>query len=38
MGLSSSRARRNASSPQGYHSTGLSACMRRYGLGASASR
>src|SRR5579883_891610 len=32
MGLFSSRARRNASSPQGYQSTGLWACCNRYGL------
>ncbi len=30
-GLSSARARANASSPQGYQSTGLSACWSRYG-------
>ena len=36
IGLSSSRARRRASSPQGNHSTGLSACWRRYGLVSSA--
>ena len=35
-GLSSSRARRRAWSPQGNHSTGLSACWRRYGLVSSA--
>ena len=35
-GLSSSRARCRASSPQGNHSTGLSACWRRYGLVSSA--
>src|SRR5215210_3703552 len=32
MGLSSSRALFNASSPQGYQSTGLSLCWSRYGL------
>src|SRR6188472_265807 len=32
MGLSSARARSNASSPHGYQSTGLCACWRRYGL------
>ena len=31
-GLSSSSALRKASSPQGYQSTGFSACWRRYGL------
>lgn len=31
MGLSSHRARSSASSPQGYQSTGLFACWRRYG-------
>jgi hypothetical protein len=31
MGLSSARARCSASSPQGYQSTGLPACWRRYG-------
>src|SRR5271157_1584302 len=36
IGLSSSRARRRASSPHGNHSTGLSACWRRYGLVSSA--
>ena len=29
IGLSSARARANASSPQGYQSTGLSLCWRR---------
>src|SRR5437588_10628814 len=37
-GLSSAAARSNASSPHGYHSTGLSLCCRRYGLVSSASR
>src|SRR5918998_1491566 len=37
-GLSSAAARANASSPQGYQSTGLSACWRRYGLVSSAKR
>src|SRR5215210_1205376 len=32
MGLSSSRALFNASSPQGYQSTGLSLCWSKYGL------
>src|SRR5262245_9001197 len=32
IGLFSSRAFANASSPHGYQSTGLSACCRRYGL------
>lgn len=32
MGRSSARARWNASSPQGYQSTGLSPCWRRYRL------
>ncbi len=32
IGLSCSRAAANASSPQGYQSTGLSACCSRYGL------
>src|SRR5512147_2970951 len=32
IGLSSRRARSNASSPQGYQSTGSWACWRRYGL------
>src|SRR5580700_4253157 len=36
IGLSSSLARCRASSPQGNHSTGLSACWRRYGLVSSA--
>src|ERR671918_592140 len=36
-GLSSARARSNASSPHGYQSTGLSACWRRYGLVSAAS-
>src|SRR5437588_6114829 len=36
--LSSALARANASSPHGYQSTGLSACWRRYGLVACASR
>src|SRR5512145_809785 len=31
-GLSSARARANASSPHGYQSTGLCACCSRYGL------
>ena len=31
IGLSSRRARSNASSPHGYQSTGLCACWRRYG-------
>src|SRR6188768_4170287 len=31
IGLFSSRAFANASSPHGSHSTGLSACWRRYG-------
>src|SRR6266571_2795922 len=31
-GLSSVRARSNASSPHGYQSTGFPACWRRYGL------
>src|SRR5579883_572872 len=38
MGLFSSRARRSASSPQGYQSTGLWACCSRYGLVSSLSR
>src|SRR5829696_8671122 len=38
IGRSSSRARRSASSPQGYQSTGLSLCWRRYGELSSASR
>jgi hypothetical protein len=38
MGRSSFRARRRASSPHGYQSTGLPACWRRYGLVASARR
>src|SRR5690349_22420579 len=37
-GLSSARARSNASSPHGYQSTGLSRCWRRYGLVSPASR
>src|SRR5438105_8291981 len=37
-GLSSARARPNASSPHGYQSTGLPACWRRYGLVSWASR
>src|SRR5262245_60434675 len=32
MGLSSRRARSRASLPQAYQSTGLSACLARYGL------
>ena len=32
IGLSSRRAAANASSPQGYQSTGFWACCRRYGL------
>src|SRR5436305_2049463 len=32
IGRSSSRARCSASAPQGYQSTGLCACWRRYGL------
>src|SRR3972149_2582042 len=32
VGRSSSRARASASGPQGYQSTGLWACWRRYGL------
>src|SRR5918998_5824422 len=32
IGLFSSCARRKASSPHGYHSTGLCACCKRYGL------
>src|SRR5690554_2324934 len=32
IGLSCARACSNASSPQGYQSTGLSACWSRYGL------
>src|SRR4029453_930975 len=32
IGLSSARARANASSPHGYQSTGLWACWSRYGL------
>src|SRR5438034_658627 len=38
MGRSSRRARAMASSPQGYQSTGLWACWRRYGLVSWASR
>src|SRR3990172_1436108 len=38
MGLSSRRARSKASSPQGYQSTGLPACWRRYGLRSRARR
>src|SRR5436190_21400038 len=38
IGLSSARARANASSPHGYQSTGLSACGGRYGLVSPASR
>src|SRR5438046_1319608 len=38
IGRSSARARARASSPQGYQSTGLSACWRRYGLVSSARR
>src|SRR5215213_8160545 len=37
-GLSSSRARANASSPHGYQSTGFSACWSRYGEVSRASR
>jgi len=32
IGFSFSLARTKASSPQGYHFTGLAACFRRYGL------
>src|SRR5262245_557045 len=32
IGFCSARARASASSPQGYQSTGLCACWRRYGL------
>src|SRR5918993_891362 len=38
MGLFSRRARSNASSLQGYQSTGLSLCCSRYGLCSAASR
>src|SRR5258705_3514066 len=38
IGLSSLRARSNASAPHGYHSTGLSLCWRRYGECSAASR
>src|SRR6185437_8246849 len=38
IGRPSDRARSSASSPQGYHSTGLSACWSRYGLVSPASR
>src|SRR5205823_3735977 len=38
MGLFSRRAFSNASWPQGYQSTGLCACCRRYGLFSSSSR
>lgn len=38
IGRSSALARSNASLPQGYQSTGLSACWRRYGLDWVASR
>src|SRR5699024_11046030 len=37
-GTSRRRASAKASSPQGHHSTGLSACCNRYGLVASLSR
>src|SRR4051812_8008156 len=38
IGLSSARARANASSPHGYQSTGLCACWSRYGDFSAASR
>src|SRR5262245_42468873 len=38
IGRSSARARASASSPQGYQSTGLRECCRRYGLVSPASR
>src|SRR6185436_1381713 len=38
IGLSSARARASASGPQGYQSTGLSLCWRRYGDDSSARR
>src|SRR6185503_20280605 len=38
IGRSSARARSSASAPQGYQSTGLSRCWRRYGLVSAARR
>src|SRR5439155_1203362 len=38
IGLPAFRAASNAASPHGYHSTGLAACWRRYGLFSKTSR
>ena len=38
MGRSAARAAASASSPQGYQSTGLWACWRKYGLDSAARR